>query len=116
MTDDLEGCALVIAVVAVLALAVAFVSVVLGAPSLISEVFLDAFLMAGLYRRLRRATREHWLGLAVRKTWSSAIIVALGLSVAAAFLSWLAPGAHSIGPAIQRLRGEKPPEVQLENP
>jgi hypothetical protein len=113
---DAEGCLVGLLFGAILAAAVAVVLAIAGAPSLVAEVFLDAFLMAGLYRRLRRARRERWLGAAVRKTWRTALIVAVALSLAGGCLGMLAPGAHSIGPAWHRWQHGKDAEPPLERP
>jgi hypothetical protein len=64
-----------------------------------------------LYRRLRIAAEEHWLGTAIRKTWISALIIAVLLAIAGMCLESLAPGARSIGPAIHRIL-----HTNLENP
>ena len=99
---EAEGCvfgllvAVVVGLVAVLAITLA------GAPVLIAEVFLDAFLIGALYRKLHVAAQENWLSTAVRKTWKSAAITAVLLCMGGAALEYLVPGAHSIGQAIHR--------------
>jgi hypothetical protein len=47
--------------------------------------------------------RGNWLGTAVRKTWLLAFAAAALLCLAGWCLEMLAPGAHSIGPAIEKL-------------
>ena len=84
--------AIVVGLVAVL------VFVVTSAPALLAEVFIDAFVLSVLYRRLRIAAKEHWLGTAIRKTILQACMFALLLSFAGWCLEFLAPGSHSIGP------------------
>jgi hypothetical protein len=74
-----------------------------SASALISEVFLDAFLVTILYRRLRTPAREHWLGTAVRKTLLPVLLAAALLSLAGWCLESMAPGTHSIGPALRRI-------------
>ena len=58
----------VVRLVAVLAITLA------GTPGFVAEVFLDAFLMGALYRKLRIAERENWFSSAIRETWKSAAI------------------------------------------
>ena len=70
-------------------------------------MFLDAFLVSVLYRRLKIAAREHWLGTAIRKTWLLVFIAAALLSVGGFALELLAPNTHSIGKAIHYLRNPK---------
>ncbi len=102
---DLEGCIPALLIGIVLALSGLFLFAIFSASALIAEVFLDAFIMTVLYRNLRVAAREHWLGTAVRKTWWAALITAVLLGLAGWCLEALAPGAHSIGPAFQRVFG-----------
>lgn len=114
--DD-EGCLIGVLIGAIFAAAVGCLLVVFQAPGLVAEVFLDVFLVSALHRRLRIAAREHWLGTAIRKTWSKALLFALALGLAGWVLSALAPGARSIGPAVERLRSGKPTgDVLLEDP
>lgn len=72
-------------------------------PSLLADGFLDTFLVVGLYRRLRIAAKEHWLGTTIRKTWRTVIIIAGILAFAGWVLQFNAPECHSIGPAIKHL-------------
>lgn len=103
-----EGCLPGILFLVVVALAAVLVFTLAAAPLLIAEVFLDAFLVTVLYRRLRIAQTEHWLGTALRKTGGAALITALALALGGWVLEELAPGARSIGKAIEQLRsGEK---------
>jgi hypothetical protein len=99
-----EGCLPALLGVALLALAAILLSAIAAAPTLIAEVFLDAFLVAVLYRRLRVAQREHWLGAALRKTWFVAVLAAAVLAFGGWVLEGMAPGARSIGKAIEQLR------------
>jgi hypothetical protein len=107
--DSAESCivALLIAVVlgAILAASFAVVVAVFSAPALIAEVFLDVFIVSVLYRRLRMAQKEHWLGTALRRTWVPAVVTAAALFTIGWILEQLAPGAHSIGQALEQLRG-----------
>ena len=76
---------------------------VMAAPALLAEVFIDAFIVSALYRHLRIAAEGNWLGTAVRKTWLLALAAAALLCLAGWCLEMLAPGAHSIDPAIEKL-------------
>jgi hypothetical protein len=98
-----EGCLPVLLVGAVFVLAVAAVIAVAAAPALIAEVFLDAFLVSVLYRRLRIAEEEHWLGTAIRKTWVLALVTAIVLASVGFILGEMAPGARSLLQAVEQL-------------
>jgi hypothetical protein len=98
---DAEGCAvwfamLVLIVIAVLTVA-GIVSIVLSAPALIAEVFLDSALVAALYRRMDKIEQRWWLGGAISQTWAPVAITALALMIVGLILHALVPGAHSIG-------------------
>ena len=100
-----EGCVLVVAVVVVAVLAggllVAAGYVVSGAPLLLAELLVDGALSVGLYRRLRRDQQEFWLLTAVRHTGLVFVLAAGFLCLAGLVLANIAPGAHSIGEAIE---------------
>lgn len=100
---DVEGCIPLLLVGVGLGLVVVLGITLAGAPVLVAEIFLDAFLVGALYRKLRVAAKENWLSTAVRKTWKSALITTLLLGLGGAGLQYLAPGAHSIGQAIRQL-------------
>ncbi len=68
-----------------------------------AEVCLDAFVVGMLYRHLKIAAMEHWLGIAVKRTWISALLTAGGLGLAGYFLGLLAPDTHSLGPALKAI-------------
>ncbi|HSH39069.1 MAG TPA: hypothetical protein VK993_09810 [Chthoniobacterales bacterium] len=103
IVDVDEGCIPILLLGFVIVVIVAALTAIAGAPALIAEVFLDAFLVAVLYRQLRMAHEEHWLGTAIRKTWTLAFLAAALLAIAGFILEQLAPGARSIGPAIEQL-------------
>lgn len=102
-----EGClpAFVIAIlVAVVGgLLVLLVAVMAAAPAFLAEVFIDVFIVSVLYRRLRIAAEEHWLGTAIRRTSWLTILTAGLLSFAGWGLETLAPGSRSIGPAMEKI-------------
>ena len=100
-----EGCVPAILVFAIIAVIVLLVTTVAAAPALIAEVFLDVFIISALYRRLRVAQKEHWLGTALRRTWRTAGMTAILLSMIGLALEVMAPGARSIGKAIEQLLG-----------
>ena len=100
---DFEGCIPLLLVGVVAGLVVVLGITLAGAPVLVAEIFLDAFLIGALYRKLRTAAKENWLATAVRKTWRSALITAVLLAIGGAALAYAAPGAHSIGQAIHQL-------------
>ena len=103
-----EGClpvfflALVIAIFsALLALAA---GVVFGAPLLIAEVFLDAVLVAALYKKVRGLTPRWWLSSAARKTAAPVLLTALLLMIGGAVFELIDPRARSIGDVWQTVR------------
>lgn len=98
-----EGCLPVILIAAILGLLVLFVSAIDAAPVLIAEIFIDAALVGLLYRRLRIAASEHWLGTAIRNTWLHVLGAALLLSVVGACLDVMAPQSDSMGKAIREI-------------
>lgn len=104
-----EGCLPVILIGVVVSLGVVFFTTVAGAPALVAEVFLDAFLVSVLYRRLKLAHQEHWLGTALRKTWKPVLLTAVLLLIGGWALEMIAPESHSLGEAIKQLRGKSPP-------
>jgi hypothetical protein len=103
-----EGCIFALLIGVVLALIGLLIFAILSASALLAEVFLDAFIISALYRRLRIAAEAHWLGTAVRKTWVLALITAALLSLSGWCLESLAPGSQSIGAALGRLWQDQP--------
>jgi hypothetical protein len=102
--DSGGGCLILIFGTVLVAFVAALIFVLLSAPILIAEVFLDVFIVSVLYRRLRLAEKEHWLGTAIRKTWWPAFLTALLLAVCGWALEEIAPGSRSIGRAIEQIR------------
>jgi hypothetical protein len=88
---------LVLAFVCALGGLIAILYVVYAAPILLAEVALDAALVTGLYRRIRREDARYWLESAVRRTWLPALIAALFLMAAGAAVQMAIPTADSIG-------------------
>jgi hypothetical protein len=74
-----------------------------AAPALIAEVFVDAVLVGALYRRLKMAARENWLGTCIRRTWVFVVVTMFVLAAVGAFLTLGAPGTKSIGPATEEI-------------
>jgi len=99
---DAEGCAPIFGACLAIGLLIALIFSLSNIPTLLADGFLDTFLVVGLYRRLRIAAKEHWLGTTIKKTWSTAILIAVTLAFAGWILQNQAPECHSIGPAIQR--------------
>ena len=83
-------------------------SFIMAAPELLAEVFLDAVVVTMLYRHLKIAAKEHWLGTAVKRTWKSAVVTAAASSLLGLVLAVLAPNSHSIGPALKEILAETP--------
>ena len=101
--DGDEGCALVLLGIALVGVIVAIAASIASASTLTAEVFIDAFLVSVLYRKLQRAARQNWLGTAIRQTILRVFIVAALFAVIGGCFDYLAPGSRSIGPAIQQI-------------
>ena len=99
----LIGCVFVLLIGMLTGAAGLLFSLVMTAPELLAEVFLDAFVVAVLYRHLKIAAKEHWLGTAVKRTWKSALMMAAASSLLGIVLAGLAPNSHSIGPALKEI-------------
>ena len=95
--DADEAWPVVLAAVVLLGGVVAMLYVVYLAPVLLAEVALDAALVTGIYRKLRKKDAGHWLGSAVRHTWLPATIAAVCIAFAGLVLQWAQPTARSIG-------------------
>jgi hypothetical protein len=98
--DADEAVPLLLAVVVLLSGLLAILYVVYAAPVLLAEVALDAALVAGIYRKLRKQDAGHWLGAAVRHTWKPALIVAVSVAIAGALVQSAMPFARTIGDVI----------------
>ena len=101
--DADAGVPLLLAAALVLGSVLALAYVVYAAPILLAEVALDAAIVTGLYRRLRKQDVRHWLGSAVRRTWLPATIAAVCFAFAGMAIEWAKPGARSIGDVIREL-------------
>lgn len=101
-----EGCLPAILLLVLFVPGAMILMTVAAAPALMAELFLDAFIVTALYRRLRAAQEEHWPGTALRKTWVPALVTTGALANGGWGLEQMAPGAPSIGKAIHQLRGE----------
>jgi hypothetical protein len=104
---DGEGCFVFFLIAALVGVVVTLVLGIFAAPALLAEVFLDAFLITVIFKRLRAKADAHWLGTAIRRTWLSALGIAVFLSIAGACLAHLAPGARSLGQAVREYAEER---------
>jgi len=77
-------------------------TVLLSAPVLIAEVFLDAVLVTALYKRVKGLDRQWWVAGVVRRTWAPALITAVLLALVGFVMQALVPEAHSIGGVIRQ--------------
>ena len=75
--------------------------VVSYAPLLLAEIALDAALVTGIYRRLRKQDTRHWLGSAIRRTWKPALVIAMCLFVVGVVVQWAVPTARTIGDVLR---------------
>jgi len=70
---------------------------VIGAPLLIAEVFLDAILVAALYKKVRGLAPRWWLASALRTTAAPVLLTAVLLMIGGAIFQAVNPQARSIG-------------------
>jgi hypothetical protein len=78
--------------------------VILVAPALLAELALDAVLSAGLYRRLKRPSGEHWLSTTLRHTGKPFVVATVSLLIAGALMNLLVPDATSLGEFVAHYR------------
>ena len=71
------------------------------APLLLAEVALDAALVTGIYRRLRKQDARHWLGSAIGHTWKPAVAIMVCLFVLGTVIQWAMPSARTIGDVLR---------------
>jgi hypothetical protein len=106
---DGEGCAVWLVLVmlgALLFLALgAIFSVVAAAPILIAEVFLDAVLVAALFKRVRGLDQRWWLPGAARQTVLPVLATMLFLTAAGWMMQAAVPHARSIGDVWRHWQG-----------
>lgn len=93
--------AVMVAAVVLLGAVVATLYVVYYAPVLLAEIALDAALVTGIYRRLRRQDARHWLGSAIRHTWRPALVILVSLFVLGTVLQWTNPSMRTIGDVLR---------------
>jgi len=95
---DLDEFLVILAIIAAVGASIAVsLYLIASAPILFAEVLLDGALCAGLYRRLRRSERRHWLESAVRRTWIPVLAVMVSFALAGLAIQHYAPEAKSIG-------------------
>ena len=92
-----EGWLVVLAVVAVIGGLIACFYVIYIAPALLAEILVDGALLAGLYKRIKRVERRHWLRAAVRRTLLPALLAAIFFTAAGYALQQAVPEARSVG-------------------
>ncbi len=104
--DGAEGCLIWIVVFGALLLVTlaGIYCVVIGAPVLIAEVFLDAILVTALYKRMAQLDRRWWLTGALERTAAPVLWTVLTLGLAGAAMHQIAPEAKSIGGFIRHIR------------
>lgn len=86
-----------LAIMAVAALVLSSLYVIYLAPTLFAELLLDSMLSAGLYRRLSRLPRQHWLETAVGRTIWPFLLTALTAWLAGVAMEVYVPSANSLG-------------------
>ncbi|MDQ2747909.1 MAG: hypothetical protein M3T96_11690 [Acidobacteriota bacterium] len=105
---DLEEIGMIIlAVIAVLGGLLATFYIVWIAPLLLAEILVDGVLITGLYHRVKKIERRHWLQTAVKKTLLPAVLAALFFSIAGFAMHRISPKARSIGEVWHQTNGEQ---------
>lgn len=99
---------LILAVVALLGGLIATLYVVYIAPALLAEILVDGLLLGGLYHRVGRMERKHWLQTAVCKTLLPALLCTLFFGVAGGAFQAAAPNAKSVGEVWSVLTKDQP--------
>lgn len=89
--------ALIVLALAVFAGLMAAGFLIYSAPVFFAEVFVDAALSYGLYRRLSGSESQHWLQSAVGRSWMPFLVVGVVFGLAGAAMHALVPDAVSIG-------------------
>lgn len=92
-----EGWLVVVALVALIGGLIASLYVVYIAPALLAEIIVDGILMVGLFKRLKKIDRSHWLRGAIRQTILPALLAALFFTLAGYAMQRAVPGSQSIG-------------------
>ena len=100
--DDLVWVLLVLVALGSALVAVGWV--IATAPALLAELLIDAALVAGLYRRLRREPSGRWLGTAIARTWIPILVVGASLVFLGFLIQARYPEADSIGDAWKLFR------------
>jgi len=101
--DDERIWLVVIALVLAFSAFIAVAFVVYSAPALLTEVALDAGVMSGVYRSVRRHDDGNWVGAVWRRTWIPALVVIVCVIAAGYALQLAVPEARSIGGVIRAL-------------
>ena len=79
----------------------ALLYVVYYAPLLLAAVALDAALVTGIYRKLRKHDARHWLTSAISHTWKPMLAIAACLFAIGTVIEWFVPAARTIGDVIR---------------
>jgi hypothetical protein len=107
---EFEGCLVVAAIVAAIAMAtgaaIAIGGMILQAEALLADVLLDAVLITALYQRLRKKELDWWTGGVLRETIKPVLMIMGCLMIAGLFAHHYAPEARSIGGVWRHWRGE----------
>ena len=99
--DDLWILALLVAAIG--GALIASIYIIVSAPTLLAEIFVDGLLVTGLYKRLLKIDRQqHWLETALWRTWLPVLVVALIFMIAGYFIQQLAPQVDSLGDLFSR--------------
>lgn len=97
--DELWILALIIAAIG--GALIASIYIIVSAPTFLAEILVDGLLVTGLYKRLQKIERQHWLETAIRRTWLPVLIVAVLFGIAGYFVQQLSPEVNSIGDLFQ---------------
>jgi len=98
---DSAGCLLAMALAILVGLGALLLTVVGAMPALVAELFVDVALSSLLYRRLKHAAAEHWLGTCIRRTWLFVFGAVALLGAGGWLLDSAAPNSNTIGKALR---------------
>lgn len=102
--DADEGIVILIPILVLVALGVAVFWSIALAPTLVAELFVDAFIVSAVARRFARNDPGGWLDTALRRTWKPFLAVLVLLTLAGFLTHLVAPGAESIGDVLALIR------------
>ncbi|WP_422923199.1 hypothetical protein [Singulisphaera sp. PoT] len=96
-----DGLSALVILVLIAGLCTLIVSVylVVTSPLLLAELFVDGVLLGAMSRAITPESAPHWSRSAVRRTWLSAIVMAVVFGLVGFGIERIAPGSHTLAEA-----------------